>query len=79
MRTCVGSESEKRQGGIEGSKRRCDKSHFYHPDKWIRYLIAGLFLFRLFFFQTGNLSIRHMRTPLHYNCRQLCAVQAEWT
>lgn len=37
------------------------------------------FFLSAIFFETGNLSIRHVRTLLHYNCRQLGAVQAEWT
>lgn len=42
------------------------------------YLLFYLFISLFIFYQTGDLLVRHVHT-LHYNCRQLGAVQAGWT
>lgn len=72
--------SEREKARLIDETKGADKSRFCHPEKWIRDLISGVcFFLSAIFFENGNLSIRHVRTLLHYNCRQLGAVQAEWT
>ena len=84
------SARRRERGDIEGSERRSDKkpvsSTWQVDTKFFDCRTIYIYIFSpppspppFIFSQTGNLSIRHMRTPLHYNCRQLGAVQAEWT